>query len=161
VHNNPSCNGGVISSDVHTTSLGAGPEVYNNMDASHNCVGGSETSCIPDSPPVGDASKTGMGSTLPSPSHWYANGDGVVMKTSQALAAVPIAGANIEAKKSVANATPGHIMMATHAVTLAAIQGVIRGDFIKGDFSQFQKNAVKNAESVTPVGAFMIRKISV
>ena len=39
---------------LHTTALGAGPEVYNNMEASHNCVGGSEQGCIPDKPPVGD-----------------------------------------------------------------------------------------------------------
>jgi hypothetical protein len=40
------------------------------MGASHNCVGGSEQGCIPKNPPVGDATKTGMGSTLPAPAHW-------------------------------------------------------------------------------------------
>mmetsp|Transcript_58866 Transcript_58866/g.138405 ORF Transcript_58866/g.138405 Transcript_58866/m.138405 type:complete len:317 (+) Transcript_58866:61-1011(+) len=44
----------------HTTALGAGPEFYNNMEAPHNCVGGSEGTCIPDNPPVFDPSKTGM-----------------------------------------------------------------------------------------------------
>ncbi|KAJ1492223.1 hypothetical protein T484DRAFT_1881297 [Baffinella frigidus] len=32
---------------VPMQSLGAGPNVTNNMSAPHNCVGGSETSCIP------------------------------------------------------------------------------------------------------------------
>jgi len=185
-HNTPGCNGGVISSDVvhtslagcnnggivdgcdcphipglpggiadvNTTSLGAGPEVYNSMGASHNCVGGSETSCVPDHPPVGDASKTGMGSTVPSPAHWYAHNDGVVMKPSQALAVLPVTGTVTQGKK-VCVATPGHLVMGCHAFTLAAIQGVVKGDFIN-----FTENAAKNAEAVTPVGAFLIRKIS-
>ena len=55
---------------LHTTALGAGPEVYNNMAASHNCVGGSEQGCIPEHPPVADPSKTGMGSSLPPPASW-------------------------------------------------------------------------------------------
>ena len=52
--------GGVTApAPAPTTVLGAGPEVYNNFSASQNCVGGSETSCIPEHPPVGDPSKTG------------------------------------------------------------------------------------------------------
>eukprot|EP00960_Hanusia_phi_P073967 768129-Hanusia_phi.AAC.1 len=43
--------------------------------AVHNCVGGSETSCLP--PPgelavmFADPSKAGLGYTVPPPSHWY------------------------------------------------------------------------------------------
>jgi hypothetical protein len=50
--------------------------VYNNMAASHNCVGGSEQGCIPKNPPVGNPALTGQSSTLPAPAHWYANGCG-------------------------------------------------------------------------------------
>ena len=67
--------GGFIT-PTHTTGLGAGPEVYNNMAASHNCVGGSEQGCIPKNPPVGNPALTGSSSTLPAPAHWYANGCG-------------------------------------------------------------------------------------
>jgi hypothetical protein len=35
-------NQGHEASGVATTKLGAGPEFYNNMEAPHNCVGGSE-----------------------------------------------------------------------------------------------------------------------
>eukprot|EP00961_Rhodomonas_salina_P181936 2456164-Rhodomonas_salina.2 len=36
---------GVEALVASKTSLGAGPEFYNNMEAPHNCVGGSEMSC--------------------------------------------------------------------------------------------------------------------
>ncbi|EKX35092.1 hypothetical protein GUITHDRAFT_155585 [Guillardia theta CCMP2712] len=45
------------------------------MAAVHNCVGGSETSCLP--PPgelavmFADPSKAGLGYTVPPPAHWY------------------------------------------------------------------------------------------
>jgi hypothetical protein len=65
--------GGFIT-PTHTTGLGAGPEVYNNMAASHNCVGGSEQGCIPKNPPVGNPAFTGSSSSLPAPAHWYAHG---------------------------------------------------------------------------------------
>jgi len=148
------CGGGVVDGGVQTTSLGAGPEVYNNMSASHNCVGGSETSCIPKNPPVGDPSKTGMSYTLPAPAHWYANGSDISLQPSQALA-LTVAGAEVPKGTSVSTATPGHFVLASHALTLAAVQGVI-----KGDFSKFKEDAVKNAEAMTPVGGFVVRQIT-
>jgi hypothetical protein len=111
---------------MHTTALGAGPEVYNNMEASHNCVGGSEQGCIPKNPPVGDASKTGMSSTLPAPAHWYANGEGAGMVASKEIAG-PMLPADVENKGKVVNATPGHLVLGCHAFTLAAIQVEING----------------------------------
>ena len=36
-----------LASNAHTQSLDAGPEFYNCMTCSHNCVGGSENGCIP------------------------------------------------------------------------------------------------------------------
>ncbi|EKX35091.1 hypothetical protein GUITHDRAFT_155584 [Guillardia theta CCMP2712] len=60
---------------VPLSALGAGPEITNNMYAPHNCVGGSETSCLPSpgelSGMFADPSKAGMGYTVPAPSHWY------------------------------------------------------------------------------------------
>lgn len=70
VTSNTSYANGGHPAGLHTTALGAGPEVYNNMAASHNCVGGSEQGCIPEHPPVADPSKTGMGSSLPPPASW-------------------------------------------------------------------------------------------
>jgi len=148
-------NGGFVG--AQTISLGAGPEVYNNMEASHNCVGGSEQGCIPDNPPVADPSKTGMTYTLPSPAHWYANGNAAELKPSMEIVA-PVAGLGVATdnnKPAVANPTPGHLFMGCHAFTLAALQGIY-----KGDFAHFKEDAAKNASAVTPVGAFMVKKIT-
>eukprot|EP00286_Rhodomonas_abbreviata_P016174 CAMPEP_0181323128 /NCGR_PEP_ID=MMETSP1101-20121128/19609_1 /TAXON_ID=46948 /ORGANISM="Rhodomonas abbreviata, Strain Caron Lab Isolate" /LENGTH=68 /DNA_ID=CAMNT_0023431113 /DNA_START=28 /DNA_END=234 /DNA_ORIENTATION=+ len=56
---------------VPLSTLGVGPEISNNMEAPHNCVGGSEVSCIPANPPVGNPAYTGMGVTVPAPAYWY------------------------------------------------------------------------------------------
>jgi len=55
--------------------LGVGPEVSNNMEAPHNCIGGSEVNCLP--PPevaatmFADPSKMQNMDGVPAPSHWY------------------------------------------------------------------------------------------
>jgi hypothetical protein len=162
----PSCNacvvdgcgsGGAIDQTTHTTALGAGPEVYNNMAASHNCVGGSEQGCIPDNPPVGDPSKTGMTTPLPPPASWYANSaDVAAMAPAKAISVPVAAGAELATdKKQTAMANPGHLVLGAHAFTLAALQGVY-----KGDFSTFKDDAVKNAAAVTPVGGYVVRQIT-
>lgn len=55
--------------------LGVGPEVSNNMEAPHNCIGGSEQQCLPGpaeaSVIVMDPSKMYNGAGVPSPSSWY------------------------------------------------------------------------------------------
>jgi len=54
----------------------------------------------------------------------------------------------------VVRATPAHLVFASHAITLAAIQGMSRGDMARiGD------DAVKNSESVTPLGAVIVRRL--
>ena len=52
-----------------TNMLGAGPEFSNNMSAPHNCVGGSEASCIPKNCGAGCGSADGG---IPPPAKWYA-----------------------------------------------------------------------------------------
>ena len=44
-------------------------------------------------------------------------------------------------------------MLASHAVALAAVQGVC-----KGDMAGVKDETVANAQSVTPVGAFMVQE---
>ena len=51
------------------------------------------------------------------------------------------------------SATPGHAILACHAFTLAAFDSVC-----KQDFSHFQDKVAANAESVTPVGAAVLRQ---
>jgi len=136
--------------------LGAGPEMYNSMSAPHNCVGGSEQGCIPEHPPVGNPALTGSGSTVPPPASWYANGDAPAMAPSKALV-LPLAAPTMEmqSQRTVSKPTPGHLVMACHSFTLAAIQGVF-----KGDFTSFKEDAAENAQAVTPVGALMVRNIT-
>jgi len=152
----PGCYANGDGAAMHTTALGAGPEMYNNMEASHNCVGGSEQGCIPENPPVGDASKTGSSFTVPPPQSWYANGHGAGMAPTQALA-LPLAAADcaVEAEKTVCKASPGHLVMACHSFSLAAIQGVF-----KGDFESFKADALDNAQAMTPLGALVVRKMT-
>ena len=96
-----------------------------------------------------------MGYTLPGPAHWYANGSDVAMKPSQALAVAAASAELPKEGKSVSAATPGHFVVASHALTLAAIQGAL-----KGDFKNFKQDATKNAEAMTPVGGFVVRQIT-
>ena len=49
--------------------------------------------------------------------------------------------------------SPSHLFLAGNAVTLAALQGVARGDL-----KDVRKDAVANASSVTTVGAFILRE---
>jgi len=134
--------------------LGAGPEMYNNMSAPHNCVGGSEQGCIPANPPVGNPALTGSGSSLPPPASWYANGGVEGMSAAKELA-VPVMGhgatPTAEVKKH--NASPGHILMSCHAFTLAALESVYTADY-----TNFDKKVAANAEAVTPVGAAVLRQ---
>eukprot|EP00961_Rhodomonas_salina_P044376 596143-Rhodomonas_salina.2 len=46
-----------------------------------------------------------------------------------------------------------HFYLAAHSFTLAAIQGVL-----KGDLRDVTKDALANAETVTPVGAHFMRE---
>jgi len=185
---------------LKTTSLGVGPDFSNNMEAPHNCVGGSEQGCIPKNPPVYDASKTGMSSTLPAPAswyansvhttglgagpefynnmpapnncvggsetscpatmthpppapaHWYADAPAQGMTQSKALAA-PVAPVEAKAEPTVVKAGPAHFLLSAHAFTLAVVQGVI-----KGDLKDVTKDALANAEAITPVGSHYIRE---
>jgi len=65
----------IFSVAVPLSQLGVGPEVSNNMEAPHNCIGGSEMNCLP--PPsvaagmFADPSKMQNMGGVPSPSHWY------------------------------------------------------------------------------------------
>eukprot|EP00961_Rhodomonas_salina_P055755 748797-Rhodomonas_salina.1 len=53
------------------SALGVGPEISNNMEAPHNCVGGSEVQCIPQN--CGPLCYNPNG--LTAPAHWYAKHD--------------------------------------------------------------------------------------
>ena len=50
----------------------------------------------------------------------------------------------------IAKASPSHILLTCHAITLAGIQSATSGD-VHGKF--FKENATANAEAVTPVRA--------
>jgi len=50
-------------------------------------------------------------------------------------------------------ASPAHVLLAGHALTLAAIQGAA-----KGHLRGFKEDAVANAEAVTPLGALVLRQ---
>jgi len=137
-------NGGAET--LGTQKLGAGHEFYNNMDAPNNCVGGSETSC----PPKHTAS-------IPPPQTWYnawevgvangaSNGSG-----PQHQIAAPIAEANAGGQQKAVRGTPGHFLLTVHALGLAAVQGVL-----KGDFSNFEKDAAANASSVSELSGFVV-----
>jgi len=54
----------------------------------------------------------------------------------------------------VCKASTSHMLLALHAVTLAAMQCVY-----KNDFSDFDQCAVDNASSVTPLGAHMLHSM--
>jgi hypothetical protein len=60
---------------VPLQALGVGPEVSNNMTAPHNCIGGSEVTCLPPmseaSLMFADPSKMQNMAGVPLPSHWY------------------------------------------------------------------------------------------
>ena len=49
-------------------------------------------------------------------------------------------------------ASPSHLVLAGHALTLATLQGAA-----KGDYSTFESDAAANAKAVTPVGAELLR----
>ena len=153
-----SANGGNFSI-ADGQQLGRGPEFYNTMDAPNNCVGGSETSC-PVAPPAPPAP----------PASWYANGSALPlhnMAPTQQLAVpvVPVEDAPSIAKhvstsgaKSCTdpkayNPGPGHLLMSCHAVTLATLDAILTADF-----SDFDAKVAANAESVTPVGAAVLRQ---
>mmetsp|Transcript_21135 Transcript_21135/g.42649 ORF Transcript_21135/g.42649 Transcript_21135/m.42649 type:complete len:333 (+) Transcript_21135:59-1057(+) len=121
---------------AHSQSTGlAGSEFYNNMEAPHNCVGGSEQGCIPDNPPVSDPSKTGMVKALAVP------------------APTPVSEENLKAAS--VRASPAHLLLPAHALLLATIQGVA-----KGDMSKVSNDAVTNAAAVTPVGSHYLRQLT-
>ncbi len=56
---------------VPANMLGVGPEISNNMEAPHNCIGGSEVQCIPRN--CGPLCYNPNG--LAPPSSWYSKGD--------------------------------------------------------------------------------------
>ena len=58
-----------------------------------------------------------------------------------------------EPARPIAKASPSHILTAGHACALAAIQGAV-----KHDFTDFKEDATKNAESISPVGALVVRR---
>ena len=54
----------------------------------------------------------------------------------------------------IAKASPSHILLTCHAITLAGIQSATSGD-VQG--KKFKENATANAEAVTPVCALDLR----
>jgi len=56
-------------------------------------------------------------------------------------------------RRRTVRATPAHLALASHAIILAVVQGVS-----KGDMTDVARDAVKNAKSVSPVSAFVLRK---
>jgi hypothetical protein len=135
----------------HTTALGVGPNIMNNMAAPANCVGGSEQGCLPANCGYQCG---GENVTVPKPMTWYPANGSEDMTTTHALAA-PAAGLDAETKAQDVKPTmanPGHFLLSCHALTMAAVQGVL-----KGDFKDFSKDATANAESVTPYGGFLLR----
>jgi len=62
--------------------------------------------------------------------------------------------ANREARCKASRASPAHLVLATHAITLATMQGIS-----KGDMTDLGQDAVLNAQSVTPVGAFIVHEL--
>ena len=69
--------------------------------------------------------------------------------------AVPVMTCEVQPaeKGTTARACPAHLMLSMHALLLATATGVANGDM-----QNVREDAVKNAESVTPVGAFLLNK---
>ena len=57
------------------------------------------------------------------------------------------------ARSAVVHPSPAHLSLSCHALVLAAAQGIK-----KGDFENFNSDAVANANAVTPVGGVLLKK---
>ena len=57
------------------------------------------------------------------------------------------------AGSAVVHPSPAHLSLSCHALVLAAAQGIKRGDF-----DNFNSDAVANANAVTPVGGVLLKK---
>ena len=57
------------------------------------------------------------------------------------------------ARSTVAHPSPSHLSLSCHALVLPAAQGIK-----KGDFDNFNSDAVANANEVTPVGGVVLKK---
>ena len=55
----------------------------------------------------------------------------------------------------ISKASPSHIVLACNALALASVQGAISGD-MRG--KHIQEKAAANAQAVTPMGAYLLRK---
>jgi len=73
---------------------------------------------------------------------------------AQAQHALPLLGVDPgRAGSAVVHPSPVHLSLSCHALVLAAAQGIKRGDF-----DNFNSDAVANANAVTPVGGVLLKK---
>jgi hypothetical protein len=68
-------------------------------------------------------------------------------------ASTPGAPLPARAGSAVVHPSPAHLSLSCHALVLAAAQGIKRGDF-----DNFNSDAVANANAVTPVGGVLLKK---
>lgn len=107
-------------------------------------------------------------------------GEAVLAPAPLKALAVPAVAANVQAQNepTVVRAAPSHFLLAAHSFTLATIQVLssvshavsLRSvsrltrrcwrdqGVLKGDLSDFKKDALCNAETMTPVGAHFMRE---
>ena len=67
--------------------------------------------------------------------------------------AEPVRKGGCTAQATTSRASPSHLVSACHAVSLAVLQGVARGDL-----KNVRRDAVQNASSVTPVGGLLVHE---
>ena len=140
---------------THEGNIGVRPDAshesgHDHADASHEHAAGAADAAADHAPTTADRMDPfPMGSAMVSPKAALAppvcaSADGPVAQSV----------ANREARCKASRASPAHLVLATHAITLATMQGIS-----KGDMTDLGDDAVLNAQSVTPVGAFIVREL--
>ena len=123
-----------------------------------NTVVGSEDASVPASliPPGGTAlaSESSGLQSLAVPALTLQRIDGAAPKARGVVRVLEPQDKDTRETRQVSKASSAHLVLASHAITLATLQGVS-----KGDMTHVREDAVKNAASVTPVGAFIVQQL--
>jgi len=124
-----------------------------------NTVVGSEDASVPASliPPGGTAlasESSGLLQSLAVPALTLQRIDGAAPKARGVVRVLEPQDKDTRETRQVSKASSAHLVLASHAITLATLQGVS-----KGDMTHVREDAVKNAASVTPVGAFIVQQL--
>jgi hypothetical protein len=134
----------LAASNAHTQSLEAGPEFYNCLTCSHNCVGGSENGCIPGP----------------------AEAKIIVHDPSKMQLAAPVA-APVSGAEQVKTVRPGigHVYNLGPAMLLGALSATAEagGRLLSGRadddwMAHFRSETDAAAGAVTPLGQLILRR---